>query len=272
VEVAPLRPSTLGPLTPSLLAQAEAVAQLAAGWVPRRVPGGAWTEAALALLLGALAAAAVARRPGEPGLAVAALLAVLWPAAAAAGLRFGPLLLDPVLPAAAALLGGAGEAAAAARRLARERARLLDRFAHRVPAGILDRLLALPEAERLRPERLRVTVVATDLAGFSPMVRRSDPAAVVAALNAYLAGIEALVTDAGGTLERLIGDGALVVFGAPVPQPDHSSKTSVSLTLAAGPRGAAVQDEVGMAAQHADQQGVHPHQEAGLGPARQPSP
>jgi adenylate cyclase len=134
------------------------------------------------------------------------------------------VLLDPVLPAAAALLGGAGEAAMAARRLARERARLLDRFAHRLPEGILDRLLALPEAERLRPERLRVTVVATDLAGFSAMVRRSDPAAVVAVLNAYLTGIEAIVTGAGGTLERLIGDGTLVAFGAPVPQPDHAAR------------------------------------------------
>lgn len=222
-EVAPLRPSTLGPFTPSLLLQAAAVAQLAAGWVPMRVPGGPWTEAASAFLLGALAAAAVAWRPG-PGLAVAALLALLWPAAAAAALRFGPVLLDPALPAAAALLGGAAQAAAAARRAARERARLLDRFAHRLPAGVLDRLLATPSADRLRPEKLRVTVVITDLAGFSATVRRSDPAAVVTVLNAYLAGVERLVTEAGGTLERLLGDGALAVFGAPVAQPDHVAR------------------------------------------------
>jgi adenylate cyclase len=226
-EVAPLRPSTLGPFTPSLLVQSEAVAQLTAGWVPRRPPGGAWTEAGMALLLGTLAAAAVAWRPG-PGPRLAVLLALLWPAAAAAALRFGPLLLDPVLPAAAALLGGTTEAVAAARRLARERVRLLDRFAHRLPAGILDRLLALPEAERLRPEKLRVAVMITDLAGFSSMVRRSDPAAVVAVLNAYLAGIEGLVTEAGGTLERLIGDGTLVIFGAPVPQPDHAARALVA--------------------------------------------
>ena len=78
-EVAPLRPSTLGPFTPSLLLQAAAAAQLAAGWVPMRILGGAWTEAGLAFLLGASAAAAVAWRPG-PGLALAALLFLLWPA------------------------------------------------------------------------------------------------------------------------------------------------------------------------------------------------
>jgi adenylate cyclase len=222
-EVAPLRPSTLGPFTPSLLLQAAAVAQLAAGWVPMRVLGGAWTEAGAALLLGASAAAVVAWRPG-PGLAVAMLLALLWPVAAAAALRFGPVLIDPALPAAAALLGGAAQAAAAARRLARERAQLLDRFAHRLPAGLLDRLLAMPPEERLRPEKLRVTVMMTDLSGFSSVVRRSDPAAVVVVLNAYLAGIEGLVTERGGTLERLLGDGALAVFGAPVPQPDHVAR------------------------------------------------
>jgi adenylate cyclase len=43
-------------------------------------------------------------------------------------------------------------------------------------------------------------------------------------LNTYLAGIEALVTEAGGTLERLTGDGTLLVFGAPVPQPDHATR------------------------------------------------
>jgi adenylate cyclase len=222
-EVAPLRPSTLGSFTPSLLVQATAVAQLAAGWVPQRVLGGSWTEAGLALLLGVLAAAAVTWRPG-PGLLAAVLIAVLWPVVVMTVLRFGSVLLDPVLPAAAALLGGAAEAGAAARRLARERARLLDRFAHRLPAGILNRLLALPESERLRPEKLQVTVMITDLAGFSSMVRRSDPAAVVAVLNVYLAGIENLITATGGTLERLIGDGTLVIFGAPVTQVDHAAR------------------------------------------------
>jgi adenylate cyclase len=220
-EVASLRPSVLGDFTPSLLIQAAAAAQLAAGWVPQRVPGGPLMEAGLALLLGLLAARAVAWRPG-PGFALAAFLLLLPVGAAAAALRYGPLLLDPALPAGGALLGGVAEAAAAAWRSARERERLLYRFSHRLPAGLLDSLLALPPAERLRPERRQVTVVITDLAGFSSMVRRSDPATVVAVLNIYLAGIEALVTEVGGTLERLIGDGTLVVFGAPVPQSDHA--------------------------------------------------
>lgn len=220
-EVAPLRPSLLGPFTPALHIQAEAVAQLASGWVPLRLRGGAWTEAALGLLLGLLAAFAVSRAPGR-GVLLTLLLGLAWPMAALASLRWGATLVDPVMPAVAVLAGGFVEAAATARRLARERARLLSRFAHRLPTGVADQLLALPEAERLRPELVHVAVVMTDLAGFSAMVRAGEPAAVVATLNAYLAGIEAAVLAQGGTLERLIGDSVLAVFGAPVPRGDHA--------------------------------------------------
>lgn len=216
---AALRPSVLGPFTASAVVQGEAAAQLAAGWVPLRAPGGVAGGALAALLLGVVAAALVRRRTA-PGLVVAALLAIGWVGLAAAALRFGPLLLDPLLPAAAALLGGVAEAAAAALRLAREKARLAARFAHRLPTGVVERLLATPEAERLKPERCRVAVVMTDLAGFSAMVRDGDPQAVVAALNAYLAGVEQAMLAQGGTLERLIGDSVLAVFGAPVAMED----------------------------------------------------
>lgn len=171
-----------------------------------------------------LAAAAMGRRAAT-GLAVSTLgLLVAGPALAAAALRAGPWLADPLLPAAGAVAGGLVQGVAEARRLARDRARLLARFASRVPAGVADRLLAMPEAERLRPERRAVAIIITDLAAFSTMVRGAPPEALVAVLNAYLAGIEACVVAEGGTLERLIGDSVLAVFGAPVAQPDHEAR------------------------------------------------
>ena len=220
---AALRPSVLGPFVASAVIQGEAAAQLAAGWVPRRVPGGAALEALAALALGAFAAFVVRWRTAA-GMAVALVLAMGWTGAAAASLRLGPVVVDPLLPAVAALAGGLAEAAAAALRLAREKARLAARFAQRLPTGVADRLLAMPEAERLKPERCRVAVVMTDLAGFSGMVRSGDPQAVVAALNAYLAGLERALLAQGATLERLIGDSVLGVFGAPVPMPDHGAR------------------------------------------------
>lgn len=222
-EAAALRPSVFGAFTPSAVLQAEAAAQLAQGWVPLRPPVARWLEAAAALLLGLLAAFLVRRRAAL-GLAGGLGLALGWLGLATAALRLGPLLLDAALPVAAVLAAAATEAAATGLRSARDRARLVARFASRLPTGVADALLARPEAERLRPERHQVAVLITDLAGFSAMVRQADPAALIAALNAYLAGIEAAVLVEGGTLERLIGDSVLGVFGAPVAMPDHGAR------------------------------------------------
>ncbi len=169
-----LRPSVLGPFTPSVVIQGEAAAQLAAGWVPLPAPGGAAGGAVAALVLGVLAAALVRWRTAA-GLAGAALLALGWIGVAAAALRLGPWLVDPLLPPAAALLAGVAEAAAAALREAREKARLAARFAHRLPTGVAAQLLAMPEAERLKPERRQVAVVMTTSRVFPPWCARANP-------------------------------------------------------------------------------------------------
>ncbi len=52
------------------------------------------------------------------------------------------------------------------------------------------------------------------------MVRTGEPNAVVAALNDYLRGVEDALLAQGATLERLIGDSVLGVFGAPVAMAD----------------------------------------------------
>lgn len=222
-EVAALRPSVLGPFTPSVLIHAEAAAQLAAGWIPRPLSASPLVEPAMALVLGLLTALLVRRRPGL-GLGTAVLVALAWPGVALAALRFDEVLVDPVLPAVTVLAAGLAEAVAASLRLARERERLMSRFAHRLPTGVAEQLLARPEAERLRPELSRVAVVMTDLAGFSAMVRGCEPNAVITALNAYLAGVEAAVLAQGGMLERLIGDSVLAVFGTPVASPDDDRR------------------------------------------------
>jgi adenylate cyclase len=222
-EAAPLRPSALGPFTPSLLVQAEAVAQLAVGWIPQRPRHARAAETVATLLLGLGAATAVRRRV-LGGLLLSAGAAVLWPVLTLIALREGGLLMDPAIPAFGSLAGGMAEAATAAHRLARERARLLSRFTHRLPTGVAEQLLARPQAERLRPELCRVAVVMTDLSGFFAMVRHGEPARVIALLNAYLAGIEEAVLAESGTLERLIGDSVLAVFGAPLARPDDTTR------------------------------------------------
>ena len=133
------------------------------------------------------------------------------------------MLVDPLLPALARCWERGRRPPRRRCALARERAALAARFAHRLPPGVAAALLALPEAERLRPERRQVAVVITDLAGFSGMLRRAQPGGGAGA-ERLPRRHRAIVVAEGGTLERLIGDSVLAVFGAPLPQPDHGAR------------------------------------------------
>jgi adenylate cyclase len=70
-------------------------------------------------------------------------------------------------------------------------------------------------------EKRLVTVLFCDLVGFTPLAESLDPADVVEILNAYLAPAIDAVFECGGTVDKLLGDAVMAVFGAPVAHEDH---------------------------------------------------
>lgn len=89
---------------------------------------------------------------------------------------------------------------------------------------IVQVLLDMPEGLKLGGEKRELTILMTDLRGFTAMVERLEPTAVVALLNHYLSAMIEIIQENGGTIDEIIGDAILVLFGAPIALPDAARR------------------------------------------------
>ncbi len=89
---------------------------------------------------------------------------------------------------------------------------------------VAETLLAGPEATRPGGERRRVTIMMADLRGFSTMSERLAPERVLDVLNVHLGAMTDVIGTYGGTIDEVLGDGILVLFGAPVERADHARR------------------------------------------------
>jgi class 3 adenylate cyclase len=85
----------------------------------------------------------------------------------------------------------------------------------------------------LREERKVVSVLFTDLVGFTSRAERLDPEDVRATLSPYYGRLRSEIERHGGTVEKFIGDAVMAVFGAPVAHEDDPRAKRVRADLRA---------------------------------------
>lgn len=99
-----------------------------------------------------------------------------------------------------------------------------DVFGRYLTDEVVTSLLETPSGLRLGGEKRTVTILISDLRGFTSLSERLDPEAVVALLNGYLAEMTDVIVAHGGTIDEFLGDAILVVFGAPLRSEDHAER------------------------------------------------
>ncbi len=108
-------------------------------------------------------------------------------------------------------------------------------FGRYVTDDVVQSLLESPEGLALGGEKRTVTVLMSDLRGFSTLAERLSPERVVELINIYLGAMAEIVSRHGGTIDEFIGDAILAVFGAPVWREDHARRAvacALSMQLA----------------------------------------
>lgn len=87
---------------------------------------------------------------------------------------------------------------------------------------IVAQLLESPEGLKLGGERRKITILTSDLRGFTSLSERMQPEEVIHILNLYLEQMADVITSYEGTIDEFMGDGILVLFGAPTSREDDT--------------------------------------------------
>ena len=97
-----------------------------------------------------------------------------------------------------------------------------DTFGRYLTKEVVAKLLESEDGLKLGGESRQITLMMSDLRGFTALTAHMPPEKVISFLNRYLGQMVEVLMKHGGVIDEIIGDGILAFFGAPEPMEDHS--------------------------------------------------
>jgi adenylate cyclase len=217
-------PTPFDPVLPGVEVISTAISNLMAGDGPIRDLNVRLTDTGIAVVLPAVLVTLLAWRRNVVGLAAAAGILIAWAIVNMLAFEHG-IWMSAALPLAAAappaILFGAGQIW-----LHRRRAYHFARQAtllQRVQAPGMTHLLAQDPEFLKEPVRQNAAVVFVDLSSFTGLSESLGAAGTRELLDDFYDRVDAQATACGGAITSFTGDGAMILFGLPVPAPDDAA-------------------------------------------------
>jgi len=104
-----------------------------------------------------------------------------------------------------------------------ERVRLRRTFEAYVAPTVVREILKHPDNLRLGGERREITILFTDIRGFTTLSENLEPEELVKVLHDFLNPMSNIIIQHSGTIDKYIGDAIMALFGAPLELPDHAT-------------------------------------------------
>ena len=218
-----LRATPLEPSVPGVELHAQAIEQILQGSFLQRPDFATPAELLYILALGIIIAILIYRSGALGsavlgGLAVAAVLAVSWYAFDAFG-----WLVDPVYPAIALTAVYLAGTLYVFLRTERERNRVRHAFGHYMAPALVERLAGDPSKLKLGGETRDMTLLFSDVRGFTAISEGLDAEELTRFLNNLFTPLSNIILDEQGTIDKFMGDAVMAFWNAPLDDALHPS-------------------------------------------------
>ncbi len=206
---------------PGVEVHAEIIDQILSGEFLTRPDWAPGAEIALAIVLTLILLAAVLSV--GPLLGAIAALVVISGVAAISWFAFanGKMVLDPILPSLSVLSVYIVVTALLLLLTDRERQFVRRAFAFYLAPAMVERLAEDPAALALGGETREITILFSDIRGFTSLSEKLDPQAITGLLNRFLTPMTDALLESGATIDKYIGDAIMAFWNAPLSTPNH---------------------------------------------------
>jgi adenylate cyclase len=102
-------------------------------------------------------------------------------------------------------------------------------FSSFVPKRLVHQLVETGTALRLGGSRREITVLFTDIAGFTNITEKADPEQVMLQTSRYLAVLTEVIVAHGGTVDKFVGDAIMAIWNAPTEDADHVAQACAAV-------------------------------------------
>jgi adenylate cyclase len=106
----------------------------------------------------------------------------------------------------------------------RQKRRIRKAFSKYLDPGVVEQVVANPHRLCLGGEKQNLSVLFSDIRGFTSISEELAPEHLVRLLNAYLTRMTRIITGSRGLVDKYIGDAVMAVFGAPLHYPEHAKR------------------------------------------------
>lgn len=145
----------------------------------------------------------------------------------------GHLLIDPVYPSATLALVYAVGSAFGFMQTEAERARIRGAFGMYLSPDLVAQLARHPDQLKLGGEQREITVMFTDVRGFTTIAEQFDPQGLAVFMNRFLTPMTDIILEARGTVDKYMGDNIMAFWNAPLAlaqHPRHACEAALAMT------------------------------------------